>query len=301
MGARQKELTKENKINPHSLSIRSWPLTRLLGSLMRRGDSNNRIFMQYSIPRPGSLPIQGSLLMLIFLTLLACRPAMSQRNEIGLTFGGAFYMGDLNPKLPMVLVQPGGGMLYRLNFTDHIAVRANVLYMRVEGNDMRVGYHPFSDLSFFSDIFEFSLQAEVNFIPYQPGDLRTPFTPYVFAGAGGFTFHPKRLEPTGQVIDLFDVELNPDREVNALGSYSLLFGMGLKFNITRFVSTGLEWGMRRTGTDHLDDLSEGKMLLYKPSTARRGNPKNNDWYSYFGLTLTFKINDPSGARCPYPD
>jgi hypothetical protein len=239
--------------------------------------------------------------MVLALVLLINKPAISQRNEIGLTFGGSFYMGDLNPTLPLVLINPGGGMLYRLNFNNHLAVRGNVLFLKVEGNDQRIGYNPLSDLSFFSDIVEFSLQAEVNFLPYQPGELRTPFTPYVFAGAGGFTFHPKRLEPSGRVIDLFELDQNPGREVESLISHTLLFGMGMKFNISRFVSSGLEWGMRRTGTDHLDDLSGGKVLFIDPSYVRRGNPKNNDWYSYFGLTLTFKINDPSGARCPYTD
>ena len=222
--------------------------------------------------------------------LMAQPTAQAQRNEIGLTFGGSFYMGDLNPRLPMVMVNPAGGGMYRLNFTNHFSVRANVLYLRVEGNDKRLAtYNPARELSFFSDVFEFSLQGEVNFLPYLPGDLRTPFTPYVFAGAGGFLFHPKRQEAAGQIIDLYDLEQNPDREVQSLSSYNLLFGLGFKFNITRFVSTGMEWGMRRTGTDHLDDVS------------RRGNPKTNDWYSYFGMIMTFRINDPTGARCPYPD
>lgn len=222
--------------------------------------------------------------------LMTPQTAQGQRNEIGLTFGGSFYMGDLNPKLPMVMVNPAGGMLYRLNFSNHISVRANVLYMRVEGNDRRLAtYNPARDLSFFSDIYEFSLQAEVNFLSYLPGDLKTPFTPYVFAGTGAFLFHPKRQEANGQIIDLHNIEQNPNREVESLTSHNFLFGLGFKFNITRFVSTGMEWGMRRTGTDYLDDVSI------------RGNPKTNDWYSYFGLIMTFRINDPTGARCPYPD
>jgi len=224
--------------------------------------------------------------------------SFSQRSEFGVTFGGAFYMGDLNPKLPMVMVNPAGGLLYRQNFNDHLSLRANVLYMRVEGNDKRLAtYYPERDFGFFSDIYEFSFQAEVNFLPFEAGNLKTPFSPYVFAGAGGFIFHPKRLMSNGQIISLYDIAQNPTREVESLGSYSFLFGLGLKVNVTRNISTGMEWGMRRTGTDHLDDLSIGKPD--PDGIIRVGNPKTNDWYSYFGLIMTFKINDPTRARCPY--
>jgi hypothetical protein len=236
------------------------------------------------------------------------QPVIAQRNEIGVAFGGAFYMGDLNPKLPMVLINPGGGAFYRLNFNQHWSARANVYYLKVEGNDAYVGYNPERNLSFFSNIYEFSMQSEVNFLQYQAGNLNTPFTPFLFAGLGGFMFHPKRLMPGGEIIDLtnrdqrFAYGLHDKETDYGLVSYSLLFGVGFKFNITRFVSTGVEWGMRRTGTDYLDDISYGN----PPSPTSSppyfiGNPKNNDWYSFFGLTLSVKINDPSRVPCPYPD
>lgn len=237
----------------------------------------------------------------IWVLTTSYQQARAQRNEIGVAFGGAFYMGDLNPKLPLVMINPGGGVFYRLNFNQHWSVRGNVYYLRVEGNDAYIGYNPERDLSFFSDIYEFSVQTEVNFLQYQAGNLNTPFTPYLFGGLGGFTFHPKRLMPGGAIVDLTNVNQRAeyglhDKETDyGLVSYSLLFGVGFKFNITRFVSTGIEWGMRRTGTDYLDDLSYGN----PPSFA--GNPKNNDWYSFFGLILSFKINDPSRVPCPYPD
>lgn len=238
--------------------------------------------------------LSGKTCVILLFTCLTAffQPVNAQRNELGIAFGGAFYMGDLNPKLPMVMINPGGGVFYRLNFNQHWSARANVYYLKVEGNDAYVGYNPDRNLSFFSDIYEFSIQTEVNFLPYQAGNLNSPYTPYLFAGVGGFTFHPRMLTPAGEIIDLTDRSptQNPDKETDyGLVSYNVLFGLGLKFNISRYVSTGLEWGMRRTGTDYLDDVSF------------RGNPKNNDWYSFFGLALSIKINDPSQAICPYPD
>ena len=238
------------------------------------------------------------MLVILFIMGLATtyQQVWAQRNEIGVAFGGAFYMGDMNPKLPMVMINPGGGVFYRLNFNQHWSARANVYYLKVEGNDAYVGYNPERNLSFFSDIYEFSVQTEVNFLQYQAGNMNTPFTPYLFGGLGGFMFHPKRLMPGGEIVDLTDINQNENKETNYnLASHSFLFGAGFKFNITRFVSTGIEWGMRRTGTDYLDDLSYGNPPVFT------GNPKNNDWYSFFGLILSFKINDPSRVPCPYPD
>ncbi len=204
-------------------------------------------------------------------------------------------MGDLNPTTPFAMVNPAIGGLYRLNFSNHFSIRANIYYMRVEGNDAYLRYNTERDLSFFSDIYEFSLQAEVNFFAFQPGNLKTPFTPFLFAGAGGFLFHPKRLEQNGQITDLLNLTQNPHRETSYnLLSHSFLFGFGFKINVSKLVSTGLEWGMRRTGTDYLDDVSYGQPPEFV------ANPKNNDWYSFFGAVITFKINDPSRAVCPYP-
>lgn len=250
---------------------------------------------------------RACMLMLLITFLSATyKSAKAQRNELGVAFGGAFYMGDLNPKLPMVMINPGGGVFYRLNFNQHWSARANVYYLKVEGNDAYINYNPDRELSFFSDIYEFSVQTEVNFLQYQAGNLNTPFTPYLFVGLGGFMFHPKRLMPGGEIIDLINREERSDYELHeketdyALGSHSFLFGLGFKFNITRYVSTGVEWGMRRTGTDYLDDLSAGNLPPKAPPHFV-GNPKNNDWYSFFGLILSIKINDRSRVPCPYPD
>lgn len=227
-------------------------------------------------------------LLIVAFLFAGVKQADAQRNELGLIFGGAFYMGDLNPKLPMVMINPGVGGLYRLNFGHHLSLRANVLYMKVEGNDRFIAYNPDRNLSFFSDIYEFSLQTEINFFRFQPGNLNFLMTPYLFLGAGAFMFNPRQVQPDGSIVDLHNLNMNPERETNYnLVSHQFMIGFGFKLNVSRYVTTGIEWGMRRTGTDYLDDVSY------------RGNPNNNDWYSFFGAVLTFKINDPNSARCPY--
>lgn len=164
----------------------------------------------------------------------------------------------------------------------------------------------------------------MNFLHFEPGDLETPFSPYIFAGGGFFRFNPQaeidgqwynlqRLGTEGQRSDLY-----PDRKPYSLSSNVILFGLGYKFNITRMFTGALEWGMRRTGTDYLDDVSTTypdpsvfdtnpiAMTLHDQSLEnrgenagfQRGNPNTNDWYSFVGIVLTFRIKDFSWHRCP---
>ena len=77
----------------------------------------------------------------------------------------------------------------------------------------------------------------------------------------------------------------------------------------------LFWEMHKTFTDYLDDVSQTYYLnsqninpnnpeevLSDPSLnhqpgMERGNPKNMDWYSFTGLTLTYKFNLHGSRKC----
>ncbi len=260
-------------------------------------------------------------LALIFLTSIS---GYGQKNEVGLFFGGSYYIGDLNPSRQFAMTRPGAGVLYRYNVNDHLAFRGNVFWGSVAGDDAVIGYNETRNLHFRSSVFEISGQAEVNFLHFQPGDLETPFSPYIFAGGGIFTFNPQ-AEIDGQWYNLKPLntegqgsEMYPERKPYNLISHNFLFGIGYKFNITRQFTGALEWGMRRTGTDYLDDVSttypdpavfgqnQLALELYDRSLEnrgentgfQRGNPNNNDWYSFVGFILTFRIKDFSWEKCP---
>jgi hypothetical protein len=233
--------------------------------------------------RPGLFTLASAVL-LVFVTTVS---AHAQKNEFGVFFGGSYYMGDLNPSRPFALPRVAMGGLYRYNLNSHISLRGNVYYAEIEGNDAITQYQPDRDLNFESFLAEFSTQIEVNYLPYQTGNPATPLTPFLYFGAGGFLFYPREIQADGRRIDL--PELQREGVDYSTASWQLMFGIGLKFNITRRLSSGIEWGMRRTGTDYLDDIH------------LRGNPKNNDWYSLAGFVLTFRFADESPAVCPYID
>lgn len=246
-----------------------------------------------------------------------------QNSEFGVIFGGSYYLGDLNPNKHFALTRIGAGGIFRYNINEHTALRLNGIYASVEGNDAKVKYNEDRNLSFVSNIAEISLQGEANFLRFEPGDMSTPHTPYLFAGLGVFTFNPKGVDMDGRYHELQPLgtegqglEEYPDRKPYRRYSSSILFGIGYKFNITRHFTGGLEWGMRNTGTDYLDDVSTTypNIELLDPTAAffsdrslgnnsqnenfQRGNPNNNDWYSFAGFILTFKLPNFRRADCP---
>jgi hypothetical protein len=256
----------------------------------------------------------------IFIAIILLLPvlAIAQRSEVGIQGGVSFYMGDLNPSGVFNFVQPAGGIFYRYNFTEHWAIRGNALLGWVKAEDAQsdVRSQVERNLSFTSQVLEFSLYGELNFFRYTPGDMKHPIAPFIFGGIALFKFNPKaELDGTKYELQPLGTEgqgttFYPDRKQYSLTTASIPFGIGVKANISKRFSVGVEWGMRYTFTDHLDDVSgvyadpdivmqesgETAGLLSDRSLSgtdntdrQRGNSKTNDWYSFALLTFSYKI------------
>jgi hypothetical protein len=248
--------------------------------------------------------------------------------DVSLFAGGAQYTGDLNPRLfHSPTIKPGLGLIAKRNFSRRWAYKVALHYGTVYGNDA-YGIDEFSrqrNLSFQSRIWEASFQMEFNFLPYQMGNPEIPATPYIFAGIGGFFFNPYRtLGNATYFLNNLHTE-GQTTSASANDTYSLVqpcipFGLGLRANLGRKMAIGIEWGLRRTFTDYLDDVSDvytdGRVLYREVSlpaeklsgairktssqpgnfNRQRGNNWNQDWYSFFGILLVYKI--PNGDSCP---
>jgi hypothetical protein len=108
----------------------------------------------------------------------------------------------------------------------------------------------------------------------------------------------------------------------SLTQFCIPFGAGLKVNIAKRASLALEWGLRKTFTDYMDDVS-GKYVdpfllasergpvaaalsdrsLVKEggnNTGRqRGNAYTKDWYSFAGIIFTFKLKKDEECDAPH--
>ena len=198
------------------------------------------------------------------LILLITLPVTGQRNsDYGLFLGTSSYIGDINPGRLLYAPLPAGGLFYRYNFHPRQALRTSIFVgaLRADDLDFNNSFQTARAASFSGTIGEWALQFEFNFFPYSTQGKRWEYTPYIAAGAGisfvnttSFTYVP--------VIP---------------------FSVGFKVNVYKNIGLEAEYGFRKTFYDNFDGLND----LVDPSDY--GWIHNNDWYSFIGLAVTWKI------------
>ena len=161
-------------------------------------------------------------------------------------------------------------------------------------------------------------------MPYETGNSLYPFTPFIFAGVSLFRFNPQAEASNGEWVALQPLGTEgqgttafQDRKKYALTQFSIPMGGGFKIAINKTFNIILEYGIRKTFTDYLDDVSStytgGNLIDMSPLAVemsdkslngpqakdfQRGNTKNNDWYTFTGITLSFKLLSEK-ERCNY--
>lgn len=235
-------------------------------------------------------------------------------------------MGELNPSGMFAKLQPAGGVMYRYNFNPRWAFKSTVLFGNLEASDAETNGNDPRGLSFRSPISEIAAVMELNFLKLYNEPGKNYFTPYLFGGVSLFSFNPQAkykdkwydLQPLGTEGQGLS-EYN--RERYSLTGISIPFGMGFRFNFLYYYSIGFEWGMRKTFTDYLDDVSTTYVnhirlntersplveyfadpaatnngLEYHEEGTARGNEQTKDWYSFACLTFSFKFNYNRGCN-----
>lgn len=246
------------------------------------------------------------------------------RGEVGLSFGGMNYLGDLNDQSMLGKVDWACGVSARLNFDSRWAMAIGGVYGHIGGGNPDVVYR--RNLSFRSPVVEGSIRAEFNFFPYgliMSSQRRS--TPYIFCGLGLFKFNPQAMVIDGdtgepQWYDLQPLGTEgqgttayPDRKKYQLIEVSMPFGVGYRWRLSPGMHLTVEYGWRKTWTDYLDDVSTtyvGADLLNGTSGSsmaaqladrsgevvpgyvnavgvKRGDDALCDWYSYFGVSVVF--------------
>jgi opacity protein-like surface antigen len=253
-------------------------------------------------------------ILLTLIVLVGLSASAQRSNELGFFFGGSYYTGELNPAGHFnSMTRPAGGFAYRHNFNLRLAVAASVMFGSVQGIDARStsAEQQKRNLSFRSRLYEVSGRIEFNFVEYQIGSELHEFTPFMFAGAALFNFNP-RASIGGTWVALQPLKTEGQTKGYMRTQLSLPFGAGVRANVAKRIGLLLEWGLRKTFTDYIDDVSTvyadpallfangGSMavLLGDRSTTatdnigrQRGNPRAKDWYAYAGLTITFQLRD----------
>lgn len=263
-------------------------------------------------------------IILVIFVLAASFSVRSQTLEAGLFAGGSYYIGDLNPVYHFLQTQLNLGIVARYNVDGRWTFKAAAYRGALKGDDQKAKYLEDRDLRFNMSITEVSVVAELNFLDYFTGSLRNYFTPFIFGGMGVYYGIPKVSNTELRELGTEGQNLNFDnREPYSFTNFCLPFGIGFKYSISKKICVAFEWGLRKTFSDYLDDVSTTYYLdsdLIEPGDPnyrefeysdpthdhkpyqQRGYSKTNDWYGFAGLTLTYKINlIPRGKCTEYQD
>lgn len=253
----------------------------------------------------------------IFSILMFTTISNAQTIEVGAFGGTSYYLGELNPALPYNQTQLAYGALARYNLNSRWAVKFSYYRGKVQGSDATGSKTMDRDLDFKSNINDFSLVVEFNFWEYFTGSKKSYVTPFIFGGIAYFTFKPTSfsgvaLQPIGTEGQKAGFE---GRSPYNQSSLAFPFGFGFKYSVNKRIGLSFEWGMRKTLTDYIDDISttyylEGSSInpdntagiLSDPTRShdpsmQRGDEKTNDWYNYTGVTVTYKFDLQSKKQC----
>jgi len=242
--------------------------------------------------------------------------SQAQELEVGIVAGGCYYLGDLNPGKHFLNTKFAFGVLTRYDFDTRWSVKLSATRGEVAGNSEQTSYLPGRNLTFTSSVTDISAVAEFNFFPYFTGSKRNWITPYIFGGVSLFFFEPKADGNTLRKLGTEGQNISYDgRTPYSPVGFGLPFGLGVKFSLAQRLGMQVFWEIHKTFTDYLDDVSTTYYLdgpeidpnnpeqyLSDPSMnhqpgMQRGNARNQDWYSLFGLALTYKFNLYGSKRC----
>ena len=251
-----------------------------------------------------------------------------ENTEVGLIGGVSYYLGDLNTT-HFFQPSPAAGFVVRKNIDKRFSYKAEALSLPLQSDERDSKDTIASDrgLHFRSSVFELSGQLEFNFLPYESGNPLYTWTPFVYTGVSIFLHNPQAENTNGEWIDLQPLgtegqgtTLFPDRKNYSLIQFAIPMGGGVKIAVNESFNIILEYGARKTFTDYLDDVSttfvgpnqsggwpiemnQEAIEMSDPLTThskdiQRGDSNKKDWYSFVGVTLSWKLNNNTND-CDY--
>ncbi len=226
------------------------------------------------------------------LLLLLCTMVKAQMKwDFGAWAGGANYLGDLvENDYPVASETNLAGGIFGSYYTGYRwSFRMGASFGTISGSDANFKNDPVfqeaRNLNFRAQLAEASLC-----LVWEPwgkkrypatGGLRSIVSPYLFAGLGWTRIDRKTDYSDAPREGLFEA-IQKDASSNAPKQLiSVPVGGGLKIDVSKKSSIGIELGLRKPQSDMLDGVSMS------------GNPGKDDWYLFGGLSFSrrFKNRD----------
>ena len=253
-----------------------------------------------------------ALVVLLIGVFLPSKMVCGQVIEVGPSVGLSYYMGDINPKMPLRQSRLGLGAVVRYYGGTRWAFRLSYSYLNLHGDDAVSNYMPERGLAFQTTAHDVSIVAEFNFFDYFTGSKRSYISPYIFGGISGFYFNPT-LDGTplsGINTDVEDYGSVSNDPKYSNWSASVPFGVGVKYSAGKKVGLALEWRMHLTFTDWIDDChayypekidspytDPGNLAGNGMQYIQRGNRHDTDWFGYLNFSIVYKFVLPGNDDC----
>lgn len=256
------------------------------------------------------------------LFLLLSNEGLSQKSgqtdfEIGLNGGVSWYNGDLNPNIHFGrdYMSRAFGLSLRRNLNQRFAWRWQFNYGTLYADDADADFifQQNRNLNFQSPIYELATTIEFNFLSWDALIPKHIFSPYTFIGLAGFHFNPSTSVEGAQ----YDLQpLATEGKAYSRFNVAVPFGFGFKLAITDRFIISADWGLRRTFSDYLDDVStmypEADEISGLPANisdrslsqtgpdgsnwgTQRGNSLTKDWYSFAMFTISVRLGPKKGS------
>ena len=220
---------------------------------------------------------------LIILTLFfICRISNAQRSEVGFGLGTFTYTGDLARTYSFSNSKFAATAFYRSNLSKVVSFRVSATGGKLGASDKRPidAFAKQRNASFNIFVFEATSVMEYHFLNWRDERRMLRFTPYLFAGLG-----------------LFGMSGTPEKTAEYSNVQGIIpFGAGVKYIINPLWYVSLEFGMRKTFFDYLDNISGEKP---GSKNYQYGFSNDNDRYFFLGLTLTRTFYEIPCPKNPY--
>ncbi|MEM6641488.1 MAG: DUF6089 family protein [Bacteroidota bacterium] len=212
-----------------------------------------------------------------WILLLSFSSTSAQFMEFGGGLGSMNYSGDLVRGYSFSTSSLAGTAFYRMNFSEIFTVRLGATLGTLRGAETPIdAFAVQRDQSFSARLLELSSVFEYHFLDFKTKNAPVNFSPYIFGGLGVLRYNA----PTDEEVGRFQ--------------FSLPMGVGFKYLIQKRFTVSIEAGARKTFFDYLDGISDGDITN---KNYQYGNPKDDDWYFYSGLSFSIILFN---VPCPFP-
>ena len=224
------------------------------------------------------------LFLVVLIQLATCSYAqLSQRSEVGVGIGTFNYTGDLVRNYNFAFSKPAATIFYRSNISQVISLRTSLTGGRLSASDARHPIDAFGakrNYSFNISVIEAAVAFEYHFLDWKDSKRKLRFTPYLFGGFG-----------------LFGISGNKTKTAAYSNVQTVIpFGGGIKYVLNPKYYLALEFGIRKTMFDYLDNISDGNPVF---KNYQYGNRFDNDTFYFLGITITRTFYDIPCPTNPY--